>query len=842
MNPEQILNRFSTHLKNVIAAAMSLATSMNHNEVTPLHILYSLLQEKGSIATEILFNHKINDKAVYEMLYNFPGTKIDESRQKKITIATIPSLNEDSKKILEKAMVSAYERQHKYVGTEHLLLALVQSENKEIDIALKKSKIDKQSIESQIEKSLENINNFPDINEMSNMMDQIENMLDQNKPMVNPNLPNLNKNKKQNLNVLDVFTTNLTDKKLQKQIDPVIGREREIERLINILSRRNKNNPVLIGEPGVGKTAIAEGLAKRISEGNVPDILKRKKILSLDMSLLLAGTIYRGEFEARLKQVMDEVGKQTNIILFIDELHNIIGAGSGQGAMDAANILKPALARGQLRCIGATTIDEYKKHITSDPALERRFQSINVEEPNREETIEILQGIKKYYENFHHTKITTEAIEMAVDLSIKYIHDNFLPDKAIDLIDEASASVKIKRKTDPMIEKKEKLLDELENYQNEKEQAILEEKFDNALKFKKKEEAITKKLNTLQKQISKTKKPPKKKVRAENVAKVLENKINIPSEVLLTNEWDGLNKLSENVLQYIVGQEKTVQEIIETLKQSQLGLKTKKKPFASFLFVGPSGVGKTELAKVLARELYHDEKALVKLDMSEFSEQHSSSKLLGSPAGYIGYKERNRFTDEIRKRPYCVVLFDEIDKAHPDVVKLLLQILDEGELTDSRGKKTHFNHTIIILTTNLGADLFKSSSIGFGDEKQIINKNLQQNVLSKLKEELSSALISRLDKLCLFSPLSEESIKQIIANNIELISQQLKEKQHISFIADDKALQQLVKESFDIDQGARNVEKITQKVIHDLVMRIMQKKEKKEKYIITKQKEGFKLK
>jgi ATP-dependent Clp protease ATP-binding subunit ClpC len=844
INPKQLLERFSTHLRGVVAKAMSLATSLSHDKVTPAHLLVVLLEETGSVACEILQKLNISSAYIYNILDNKPEL-INQNTD--MQTAVLPELDSTSKKILEKTMLLAYERNHSHVGTEHLLLAIVYSVDKDIKSILDKFKINIEDIENQLENILQSISKFPDIDDVSDMMNQIENVADErtSSQHIPPPQPNVEpmaipKMKRSNITALDLFTNNLTEKHNQKNIDPVIGREKEIARVINILARRTKNNPVLIGEPGVGKTAIAEGLAKRIIEGKVPDALRRKKILALDLTLMLAGTIYRGEFEARLKQVIDEVGKSPDCILFIDELHTIIGAGSSQGAMDAANILKPALARGTLRCIGATTIDEYKKHVGNDPALERRFQAIEVEEPNQEETNEILQGLKKHYEKFHNVTITNEAIEFAIELSNKYIHDNFQPDKSIDLIDEASASVKIKTKTSPTETKKQKLLDEINHYTLKKEDSIHQEKFEDALVWKKRLATAEKKYKILEKQNSKIKKGPKKKVGKEQIAEILENKLNIKSDTLLKSDWEELEILPSRLKQHIIGQDTVINNIVKNLKQAHLGLKNNKKPLASMLFAGPSGVGKTELAKILAQELYYDKKALVKLDMSEFSEGHSASKLLGSPAGYIGHKERNRFTDEIRKRPYCVILFDEIDKAHKDVTKLLLQILDEGELTDSVGKKTYFNHAIIILTTNLGSELFKSSGIGFGKP----NKNTRDRdggVLLKLKEELSPALVSRLDNIAIFNSLSQNDIKNIIQKNLNNINYKLKKSNKINIKTNDKILSDLTSSTFNLDNGARDVEKVLQDVIQETVVEILKKKKNKSTYTLSKKAGIYKL-
>ena len=838
LNSEQLFKRFSTHLRNAVAKSISIATSLSHAEVNPLHILLALNEEEGSIAKETLHKVGFNKEIASEILASHPTLR---PTQGETATAAMPDFSVPTKKILEKAMLIAYERNHKHVGTEHLLFAIVLSKDASVSLALKQNKIDTKAVEEQLENILQTTSHFPEMEDVSNMMSQIEDSLGKGENTETPPPAPTPQTKRAQISALSVFTIDLTHKSAQRNITPVIGREREIERIINILCRRNKNNPVLVGEPGVGKTAIAEGLAKKIAEGQVPDILKNKKILALDLPLLIAGTIYRGEFEARLKQIIDEMARSSDYILFIDELHNIIGAGTSQGAMDAANILKPALARGSLRCIGATTIDEYKKYIAADPALERRFQAVQIEEPSIEDTKKILAGIKKYYEDFHNTLIADEAITSAVMLSERYIHDNFLPDKAIDLIDEACASVRTRQKMTALQNKLHNLKTDWEKTQDAKEEAITNEHFEKALDLKKKIGDIETDIVELEKKIRKGKKTPQQKVLPEDIAKVLSNKLNTDISTLLADEWEELDKLVPKLKEKIIGQDAVIDTIIKQLRQARLGLKNNKKPLASFFFVGPSGVGKTELAKILAKELYHDEKSLVRLNMSEFSEQHSTSKILGSPAGYVGHKERNYFTDEVRKRPYSVVLFDEIDKAHADVTKLLLQILDEGELTDSAGKKTSFQHSIIILTTNLGAEFFKSAGIGFGKVDKHNTKERDANVISKLKEVFSSALLSRLSSVCVFSPLNQTDIEKIISLHLAELNEQLQKAQKLSIKAEAATLRALSESAYNVDTGARNVEKTVQDLIQELVIGVLRDEKHKTAYNLTKKNGVFKL-
>ena len=829
MNAKHILDNLSTHVKNVIANAISTATSLQHKQVTPTHMLSALLEEQGSVGAEILHKCSIDKKTVATVLNKHK----DEPSllQEKNTL--LPELSNTSRKILEKAMLSSYECGHNYVGTEHLLHGLIEITDKQITSIFQKNKITRKHVEEQINIILQSTSKFPNIEEITEIVEDIHETQEEHPPQQTPKrtLGHQKKHKKkQPARAIDIFTVCLTDKKVQKDIDPVIGREEEIERLIQVLCRRTKNNPVLVGEAGVGKTAIVEGLAKRIQEGTVPDALKRKKLYSLDLTLLISGTIYRGEFESRVKQLIDELSAMPDCMLFIDELHNIIGAGSNQGTMDAANILKPALARGKLRCIGATTIDEYKKYISSDPALERRIQSIPVEEPSQNDAITILQGIKKYYESYHNVRITDAAITSAVTLSAKYIHDAYLPDKAIDLIDEASAGIRILRPTSAIQKKIHATADAIAHCEKEKEIAIETEQFEKAMKLKKKKIALEKKLHTLQKQ----KDPVKKtKVTEKHVAKILSKKLGIAESVLLSSEWQKIHSVNTGLKKHIHGQDHVVDCITTALQVAQLRPHAHK-PLASFIFAGPSGVGKTALAKVLAKELYHDEKALIKFDMSEFAEGHSVSKLLGSPAGYVGHNDRNLFAEHMKKRPYSVIIFDEIDKAHKDVTRLLLQILDEGELTGSNGKKIRFSHAIIILTTNLGAEFFASQGIGFGTgEKAEKDAERNKKIQAHMKEVLHSALLGRITNTCIFNEISQDAAEKIVSKHIQDINTILTQKVGFTITAPKTTIAQIAKKRYNKDTGARAIEQAITTLINDLVILQLSQTEKKTKNTYT---------
>ncbi len=823
MDAEKLIDNFSKHLKNVIANSIELAINLKQEMITPFHLLLNLKTEQGAISAEILKDTNLNPDFLFNLIKEIKLPKLKKNQ--------IPIFSPETNHIIEKSLIIGYKRQHNYIGTEHLLYSILDFEFPPLKKFFKDINLNTKQIKEQLELALQNDSRF---SQFENTAKEIENTLNntQNERQ-NMKLPsainNLNPLKKQQT-AIELFTNNLVFQAKHKKIDPVIGREKEIERLINILARRQKNNPILIGEPGVGKTAIVEGLAKKIAEKQVPPFLINKEIIELDLTLLIAGTIYRGEFEARLKQIIDEVAANPKYILFIDEIHNIIGTGSNQGTMDAANILKPALARGQLRCIGSTTHDEYKKYILKDPALERRFQSIIIKEPNKNQTIKILTGIKKYYEEFHHLIISNLAIETAVELSNRFIHNQFQPDKSIDLIDEACASVKTKLPLTDLEKKQTKLQKKLNNIQNLKEKAIEQEKLETALEYKQTEDKIIKQLNDLAKKIHKQNSSRKIKVTKKNILNVLSQKLNINKDLLEKNDWEILQDLEKKLNKKLIGQENTIKQLVNNLKKSYL-VKQTNKPLLSLLFVGPSGVGKTELTKILAQELYYNSEALIKLDMSEFSEQHSVSKLLGSPAGYIGYEDRNPIIEKIQQNPYSVIVFDEIDKAHPDVIKLLLQILDEGKITDSRGKTTYFNHAIIILTTNVGANLFKSSGIGFDKNEQ--NNNLQIKIKDKIKEILSSAIISRLDDILIFQPLSKNSLNKILKNKIKELNKNLQKNQGLSIKISDKIINELIKDFYQPEEGVRILENKTQNIINNLIIDYLSSNQKNHKKILN---------
>ncbi|MDO8509547.1 MAG: ATP-dependent Clp protease ATP-binding subunit, partial [bacterium] len=676
---------------------------------------------------------------------------------------------------------------------------------------------------------LQNATQFPQITDAMDAVEKLQNSLNEMEENI-PAPPSPKKARKRE-SALEFFANNLSSIEAQKNIDPVIGRDAEIERVIQIICRRTKNNPVLLGDPGVGKTAIVEGLARRISEGQVPEILLNKKIFALDMGLLIAGTIYRGEFEARLKQVIDEVVHDPNIILFIDEIHNIVGAGSNQGTMDAANILKPVLARGQIRCIGATTPAEFKKHIEHDAALERRFQSVYVPEPSTTDTIKIIEGIKKNYEAYHQIAITTEAVEMAVKLADRHISNKFLPDKAIDLIDETAAAARIKTKPLAWQTKLSRLQQKLEKIILDKENAAREDKFDTAVKYKKEEEQIRAEIKTAEKNLASKKSIIRGTITGRDVTIQVAKITGANLDDLLKEERGRYATLSDKLATTVVGQTDAVQTVADQIMRAQLELSSPDRPLASFIFSGPSGVGKTELAKTLAHILYPHKDALIKLDMSEFNESFGVSKLLGSPAGYIGYRESNQFTDKLKMNPYSIVLFDEIDKAHKDVTKLLLQILENGEITDSTGKKISLKHAIIILTTTIGAEESERGHFGFG-ENTMIDENKKKKVVEKLKEHFSPEIINRLDQVCLFKALTPDDMVKIAQLEIVRLNERLANYQ-TKIKTDDELLKTLVATLAPQEKNARELRRHLRGQIEKLIAEEILKNKTKNRYQLS---------
>lgn len=817
MKPE-ILNKFTTHLKNTLSEAAYLALELKNKYVNPEHLLYGLAESKGGIAYEILSRAGLQLDQLKEMIRLRNEASLTPSD---FSLANL-RFSLPAKKALEKAVVVANQYKHKYVGTEHLLYGLLELSDATLEQMLADNHIAIKETKTHLTMVLKQTTKFPDLTGFFDGSNR-----DFGDPAAAGGMPTPEpmgvgvKDKGGKTPALDFFATNLTTQKLQKDIDPVIGRKREIDRLIHILSRRTKNNPVLVGDPGVGKTAIVEGLAKLVVQGDVPDALANKKILALDLSLVVAGTIYRGEFESRLKQIIEEIKADPNIILFIDELHTIIGAGSASGSMDAANILKPALAKGQIRTIGATTLDEYRKVIESDPALERRFQPIIVDEPSPEEAVAILKGVRSNYERYHGVAITNEAIESAVQLSVRYMQDKFLPDKAIDLIDEAASKLKVTEHNSGLGKQVKMIENDIELLEDEKREAVGQEDFDRALVLKNQQQNLQEKIQRARDRSTDTEKLVGKITRKE-VAEVISRITGVPLQELIQEEKQRLLHLEGLLKKRVIGQDEAVKMVADYIRRSRVGLSNPARPLGSFIFLGPSGVGKTELAKALADIVFEDPKALIRIDMSEFSESFNISKLIGAPAGYVGYKEGNKLTDAVRRKPYAVVLFDEIEKAHPDVFNLLLQILDDGHMTDASGKRVNFKNTIIVMTSNVGLQTLNAAAgMGFEIESQEEQKNLESRyekikgeVLQELERQFRPEFLNRVDKIIVFQPLNIKVVEKIVQLQIEELAARLA-KEQLKIEVTPAARHRIAQQGYNPDQGARAVRRMIQETIEN---------------------------
>ena len=783
-------NRFTQRAKTAIDLGVESAKSFGHKIVGTEHLLLGLLKEKDGIAAKVL-----NKLGVTEDILE---SKIVEIEGKNDIGTSDVTLSPRSKQILELSGAFANKLKTNYIGTEHILLALAQ-EGEGLGMRILASlNIDSRDIAESIIEMM-GIDNYSIEPQKSN------------KSVATSENSTSSK-------LLDKYGRNLTECAKQDKIDPVIGRKKEIERIIQILSRRTKNNPVLIGDPGVGKTAIAEGLAIDIAEGRVPDTLKDKILYTLDMGSLLAGAKYRGEFEERIKQVIDEVIKKGNIILFIDEMHTIIGAGAtGEGSIDASNILKPCLARGEIQVIGATTIDEYRKHVEKDSGLERRFQSVLIEEPTKEDTIEILKGLRDKYEAHHKVKITDESIKAAVDLSVRYITDRFLPDKAIDLIDEAASKVRLKENT-PTKDIKD-LEEKINNIKKEKEESVRGQNFEKAAKLRDEQRKAQEELDSVRNSWNKSYKHANV-VDEETIAEVVGSWTGIPVSRMMEEETERLLKLEDILHERVIGQDQAIKSICTAIRRARAGLKDPNRPIGSFLFLGPTGVGKTELSKALAEAEFGDENQIVRIDMSEYMEKHSVSRLIGSPPGYVGYDEGGQLTEKVRRHPYSVVLFDEIEKAHPDVFNILLQILDDGRLTDSKGRTVDFKNTILIMTSNVGAKTIKKQkTLGFGtpdkDKKERDEYDkMKENIMSELKKQFRPEFLNRIDDIIVFHSLTKEDISSIVVLMCKELINRLKDLD-INLEMDEDAIDLIAKSGFDLEYGARPLKRSIQKELEN---------------------------
>ena len=779
---------FTESARKVIELAKEFSLNHNYSYIGTEQILYGLIAENDGLAANILKKQDLTAEYIEEEIVKIDGvmnTIIEEDQ-----IDFTPR----AKRIIANSQKEAIRMGQNYVGSEHILLALMREIDSVAVRILIDSDVDPQRIFTEL---LRILGEESPISKSYNDPANIEAKSSSNTPTLNQ------------------YGKDLTELARQNKLDPVIGRELEIERVIEILSRRTKNNPVLIGEPGVGKTAVVEGLAQMIYENNVPEILKGRRVVSLDMASMIAGAKYRGEFEERLKKALQEVKNSKNVILFIDEIHTIVGAGSAEGAMDAANILKPLLSRGEIQVIGATTLNEYRKYIEKDSALERRFQSVIVEEPSIENTIEILKGLKDKYEAHHKVKITDEAIKEATILSERYITDRFLPDKAIDLIDEACSKAKIKSLTKP--ESFKNLEKELEKKSKEKEEAIISQNFEKAAKIRDEEKELKDKI---EKQDEKWKSKESSKdisIGKEDICLVVSNWTKIPVTKLTETETEKLRNLDKELKKRVIGQDEAIDVLSKAIKRARVGLKDENRPIGSFMFLGPTGVGKTELTKALAANMFGSENSMIRLDMSEYMEPHSVSKLIGSPPGYVGYDDGGQLTEQVRRKPYSIVLFDEIEKAHPDVFNMLLQILDDGRLTDSNGRTVSFKNTVIIMTSNTGArNILETKTIGFANKenpKETYERN-KEEVMNELKKTFRPEFLNRLDEIIVFKKLDKESVKKISKIMIDNSISKLKER-NIDIDIDESVIEYISNVGFDDNYGARPLRRAVQSKIED---------------------------
>lgn len=802
-----MMQRFTDDAQRVLSLAQEAALELGHDYVGTEHVLIGLTKVKNGVAAKALEELGLVTEDIFEAVEEHVG----RGNKKATSIYMTPRV----KHVLELAIQVANHMNHNYVGTEHILLGLL-SDGSGVAVAILRA-----------------------MNIRSNdVVEAIRSILGSNKGSNNGGQEGINSNN--DLGELSDFATDLNESAKQGKIDPVIGRDTEIQRVIQILSRRTKNNPVLIGEPGVGKTAIAEGLAQRIVTGNVPEILRNKRIISLSIGSMLAGAKYRGEFEERLKKAIDEVQQHDDMIIFIDEIHTLVGAGATEGAMDAANILKPALARGEFQVIGATTLDEYKKHIEKDAALERRFQPVQVGEPNEEDALEILKGLRDRYEAFHKAKITDEALTAAVSLSSRYITDRFLPDKAIDVVDEAASKVRMKVfSAAPDVKALE---DRLNTVKKEKEAAVTSQDFEKAAELRDEEQSLLKEIGD-KKSIAKEKSDQKLIVTEEDIAAVVAQWTGIPVAKIAEEESATLLHLEEELHKRVVGQDEAVTAVAKAVRRARAGLKDPKRPIGSFLFLGPTGVGKTELARALASSLFGDESAMIRLDMSEYMEKHTVSRLVGAPPGYVGYEEGGQLTDAVRRKPYSVILLDEVEKAHADFFNILLQVLDDGRLTDSQGRTVDFRNTVIIMTSNLGAKALHKNSpeLGFlaakksdsnvNENKGIDFKEAKKSVMDAVKRHFRPEFLNRIDEMIVFHPLTEEDLKEIVTILMSDVTKRLEERD-LQLEISPEAMQLLVKEGSDFTMGARPLKRAIQRLIEDPVSDLILKGDAKEGKII----------
>lgn len=799
-------NRWTEKAQNALRLSYEAASALGHNYVGSEHILLGLLGEKRGVASKILLSYGVTGDALTAAIVQAIG---------KGTPGVQPmGMTPHAKEIMELAAAEAAGQGAGYIGTEHMLMAILREKDSSAMGLLRSLGTDARAIYRTLEEGGR-----------------------EESPLASPG-EGRKSGEKNTLKALGQFGIDLTARAREGKLDPVIGREQEIQRVMQILSRRQKNNPCLMGEPGVGKTAIAEGLAQKIVQGDVPETLSGKRLITLDLSAMVAGAKYRGEFEERLKNALQEVKRAGNIILFIDELHMIVGAGAAEGAVDAANILKPALSRGELQVIGATTTQEYRKHIEKDAALERRFQPVTVEEPSQEDAQKILLGLRDKYEAHHKIKITDEAIRGAVEISARYIPDRYLPDKALDLLDEAASRARLKNMTPPPSLKA--LEDTISQTEKEKEEAVRTQDFERAAALRDEEKQQKAQLEEQKKQWALSRGRISGAIGLEDIAQVAALLTGIPVAQMTEDEAARLAHLEEELHRRVVGQKEAVRAVAKAIRRGRVGLKDPSRPVGSFLFLGPTGVGKTELAKALAQGVFGEEKSLIRLDMSEYMERHSVSKLVGSPPGYVGYEEAGQLTEKVRRRPYCVLLFDEIEKAHPDVFNLLLQVLDDGILTDSQGRRVDFKNTIIIMTSNVGASQLQNKRpLGFGGAQgEEEDRQMKKELLAQLKKAFRPEFLNRIDDTIVFTRLQKEEIRQIAARLMDQVVERLRQA-GLEASYDDALLDHLAESGFDPDYGARPLRRAIQSQIEDLAaMELLEGHVKKGEHVLFTLRDG----
>ena len=789
-----MMYKFTARAEKAIEIANDIAMELGHKYIGTEHILYGLCKEGTGIASKVLENQNITDEDILQEIEMLIGT--GEAIDDREALGFTPR----SKRVIENAFIEARKLGSEYIGTEHLLIGIMREGDSVAVRIMMDLDIDPRKLYNEIVKVINEDESDANSNRTT----------DKNSGSFN-STPTLNQ-----------FGSDLTKQAREGKLDPVIGRKTEIDRVTQILSRRTKNNPCLIGEPGVGKTAVVEGLAEKIVADDVPEMLKNKRVVTLDISGMVAGAKYRGDFEERIKKCLAEVKKAGDVILFIDEIHTIVGAGSAEGAVDAANILKPLLARGEVQVIGATTLNEYRKYIEKDSALERRFSPVQVGEPTNEETIKILEGLRDKYEAHHNVKITEEAIKAAVELSVRYINDRFLPDKAIDLIDEAASRVKMKTYTMP--DNIKELEEKIEAINREKEEAIRVQDFEKAATLRDKVNAEKEKLEKEKKKWQSKNSKNVMSLTEEDIAEVIASWTGIPVNKITQDENEKLKHLEETLHKRVIGQNEAVEAVSKAIRRGRVGLKDPNRPIGSFLFLGPTGVGKTELSKALAEALFGNESAMIRVDMSEYMEPHSVAKLIGSPPGYVGYDEGGQLTEKIRRKPYSVILFDEIEKAHPDVMNMLLQMLDDGRLTDAQGRTVNFKNTVIIMTSNVGARAITDKNVlGFsnnaGDSKQEQEKEyetIKKDVMAELKKQFRPEFINRIDDIIVFHKLTDDDIGKIIEIMLKQVKERLSEQEYDVEI--DKSVKDLVaKKGIDANYGARPLKRAIQGIVEDKI-------------------------